>query len=93
MPTQEANTRTAALFRNAQNLAVRIPRDWIEPGSDVQSVVMTRTGECITLTPIHNEHDLLAAFLNTVADSPIPESELDGWDEDPATPITKDIDL
>ena len=93
MAKASQNTRTAALFRNAQNLAVRIPKEWIAPGSDVHSVVMTRTGECITLTPIHDTDDPLAAFLDVIAHSPIPDSELQGWDDDPQTPPTKDIDL
>jgi len=93
MSQRPPQTRTAALFRNAQNLAVRLPIDWISPGSDVHSVVMTRIGECITLTPIHTSNDALAAFLEAIADSPIPAAELEGWDDDPQTPTTQDIVL
>jgi virulence-associated protein VagC len=91
--SRSENTRTAALFRNAHNMAVRFPTDWISPDSGIRDVTLVRSGDCITIIPNRDGADPLAAFLGSIASSPIPASELDAWDDDPRTPATADVTL
>jgi len=74
-------------------MAVRFPTDWISPDSGIREVTLVRSGECITITPSRGGIDPLAAFLDSITGSPIPASELDGWDDDPRTPALGDVNL
>jgi antitoxin VapB len=52
-----APRRTAALFRNGRNQAVRIPREFELPGTEV---LVTKDGERLILEPVARGGRLLA---------------------------------
>lgn len=75
----DSDTRTASLFRNASNLAVRIPTDWIDPDGDIRQVELVRRGDSIVLRPILGQ--TLPELLDELAQTPVPQAELDAWVE------------
>ena len=54
-----APQRTAALFRNGRNQAVRIPREFELPGTEV---LVTKDGERLILEPVPPRGRLLAVL-------------------------------
>jgi virulence-associated protein VagC len=75
----DSDTRTASLFRNASNLAVRIPTDWIDPDGDIRKIEMVRHGDTIVLRPVRDQS--FAELLDELARTPVPQTELDTWAE------------
>jgi antitoxin VapB len=61
-PEAYMTERTAALFRNGRNQAVRIPRELEMEGSEV---LIRKDGDTLVLTPIrkHTLRDLLASWV------------------------------
>ena len=53
------DARTASLFRNGRNQAVRIPKDFELPGDEVK---VWREGDTLMIAPVKKKRDLLAVL-------------------------------
>lgn len=83
--------RTVNLFKNGRSPAVRLPSTWV---NDHDKARLTRVGRnSIVLTFIDDDVvDPLAAFLEDLADAPVPAHEWDGFE--PETFLAPgDVDL
>jgi antitoxin VapB len=79
------NQRTASLFRNGRNQAVRIPVEFELPGSEV---LISRDGDRLIIEPKDKKKRTLLEFLETM--EPIPDfPDMD----DSALPPLRDVDL
>ena len=83
----DRTARTAKLFRNQRNLAVRIPTDWISPDADVSEVELSFDGDVITVRPVleHRLGQVLEQLKQKLDSDPVLRAELDSW-EDPVGP-------
>ncbi len=77
------DVRKARLFKNAGNLAVRIPVDW---HIDADEAELAFDGQVITVTPIRRKESL-AGLLKEFADRPIDDDWEDPVDLSPAKNI------
>ena len=69
------DVRRARLFKNAGNLAVRLPVDW---NIDAEEAELRYDGETITVTPLRKRQSL-SELLQEYAADPID----DDWGDDP----------
>ena len=76
-----SDTRTASLFRNASNLAVRLPTDWIAPDVDIGQVQLVRQGDDIVVRPILGQ--TLTEPPDGLAQTPGHKAELEGLGHSP----------
>ena len=83
--TNHPEVRKARLFKNAGNLAVRIPVDW---HIDADDVVLAFDGQVITVTPIRRKESL-SALLKEFTDFPID----DDWEDPLDLPPAKNVKL
>jgi len=70
------DVRRARLFKNAGNLAVRLPVDW---NIDAEEAELRYDGDTITVTPLRKRQSL-SELLKEYAADPID----DDWGSDPA---------
>lgn len=87
-------TRTARLFRNQRNLAVRIPTDWVSPDADVSEVELSFNGAVITMRPLsrHRAGEVLKRLKERLDQDPALSAELAAW-ETPDDPLPEPVDL
>lgn len=62
-PPARANQRTASLFRNGRNQAVRIPVEFELPGDEV---LITKTGQKLVIEPKAVDRETWEDFLNSL---------------------------
>lgn len=85
MANDAEDVRRARLFKNAGNLAVRIPVDW---DIDAQEADLRYDGTTITVTPIQRKPSL-SDLLEEFAAKPI----ADDWGDDPVDSQPRPVQL
>lgn len=75
--------RRARLFKNAGNLAVRIPVDW---GIDAEEAELSYDGTRITVTPLRSKPTLTQLHQEFAAD-PVADDWGDDPEDFPAEPV------
>jgi antitoxin VapB len=76
--------RHVKLFRNNQNQAVRIPRDFELPGTDA---IIWREGDRLIIEPAPTRPSLVALLDGWKGDPLGPEEELPEIDDPPPEPV------